>query len=162
MGGSLDGSGNPIDGYVMGGGRMLTSDNYECTWDLFRSIPSLTLPNRSAFDETMAFNQRIKSHAMARLVDRRRAKVPVTSMGFTMRDRRELLKLATADEEKLGASRITDWLSPEFFETNFWFMWATTFAFQPLSGLDASRRPAGLRHARGDVLPNMLHRPGPV
>jgi oleate hydratase len=131
MGGSLDGGGNPIDGYVMRGGRMLTSDNYECTWDLFRSIPSLTVPNRSVFDETMAFNQRIKSHAMARLVDRRRAKVPVTSMGFTTRDRRELLKLATADEETLGASRITDWLSPEFFETKFWFMWATTFAFQP-------------------------------
>ena len=33
-------------------------------------------------------------------------------------------------EEALGASRITDWLSPEFFTRNFWFMWATTFAFQ--------------------------------
>ena len=131
MGGSLDGGGNANDGYVMRGGRMLTSDNYECTWDHFRSIPSLTLPNRSVFEETMEFNQKIKSRAMARVVDRRRAKVPVMSMGFTMRGRRELLNLATADEETLGATRITDWLSPEFFETNFWFMWATTFAFQP-------------------------------
>jgi oleate hydratase len=31
----------------------------------------------------------------------------------------------------LGASCITDHLSPEFFETEFWYMWATTFAFQP-------------------------------
>jgi oleate hydratase len=68
---------------------------------------------------------------MARLVDRRRAKVPVTSMGFSMRDRMELLKLSRANEEEMGASRITDWLSPEFFETNFWYMWVTTFAFQP-------------------------------
>ena len=68
---------------------------------------------------------------MARLVDRRRAKVPVTSMGFSMHDRIELLKLSHADENSLGTSRITDWLSPAFFETEFWFMWVTTFAFQP-------------------------------
>ena len=67
---------------------------------------------------------------MARLVDSRRAKVPVSSMGFSMQDRMELLKLSNADEEALGATRITDWLSPPFFETEFWFMWATTFAFQ--------------------------------
>ncbi len=60
---------------------------------------------------------------MARLVDSRRAKVPVTSMGFSMQDRMELLKLSNADEETLAASRITDWLSPEFFETEFWYMW---------------------------------------
>ena len=33
--------------------------------------------------------------------------------------------------KQLGASRITDWLSPEFFKTKFWYMWQTTFAFQP-------------------------------
>jgi oleate hydratase len=55
----------------------------------------------------------------------------VESMGFSMQDRIELLKLTEADEEKLGTSCITDWLSPPFFKTNFWYMWATTFAFQP-------------------------------
>ncbi|MES2143516.1 MAG: oleate hydratase, partial [Pseudomonadota bacterium] len=66
-----------------------------------------------------------------RLVDRRRAKVPVASMGFSMTDRLELLKLSNASEEELGTDCITDWLSPAFFETEFWFMWVTTFAFQP-------------------------------
>ena len=110
---------------------MLTTDNYECTWDLFKSIPSLTRPGKSVFDETVEFNNQHKSHAMARLVDSRRAKVPVTSMGFSMQDRLELLKLAQADEDTMAATCITDWLSPEFFETKFWFMWCTTFAFQP-------------------------------
>jgi oleate hydratase len=41
MGGSLDGAGRADTGYSMRGGRMLTTDNYECTWDLFKSIPSL-------------------------------------------------------------------------------------------------------------------------
>ncbi len=131
MGGSLDGAGTADRGYAMRGGRMLTTDNYECTWDLFKSIPSLARPGRSVFDETMDFNEQHVSHAMARLVDSRRAKVPVASMGFSMQDRMELLKLANADETSLGNSRITDHLSPTFFHTEFWFMWSTTFAFQP-------------------------------
>ena len=131
MGGSLDGAGDGTTGYSMRGGRMLTTDNYECTWNLFKSIPSLNQAGRSVYDETMEFNELHKSHAQARLVDRRRAKVPVASTGFSMQDRMELLKLSRADEASLGASCITEWLSPGFFETEFWFMWATTFAFQP-------------------------------
>lgn len=131
MGGSLDGAGDPAGGYSLRGGRMLTTDNYECTWDLYKSIPSLNNKGKTVFDETVEFNEKHKAHSMARLVDSRRAKVPVTSMGFSMQDRLELLKLSNADEEKMGASCITDWLSPQFFETEFWYMWVTTFAFQP-------------------------------
>lgn len=93
-----------------------------------------SLPRRSkktVFDETIEFNERVKAHSRARLVDENRAIVDVASMGFTMKDRFELVKLVEASEEALGASRITDWLSPEFFTTKFWYMWATTFAFQP-------------------------------
>jgi oleate hydratase len=131
MGGSLDGAGNPETGYSLRGGRMLTTDNYECTWDLFKTIPSLNNVGQSVFEETVEFNKKHVAHSMARLVDNRRAKVPVTSMGFSMRDRMELLKLSTADEDAMAATCITDWLSPSFFETEFWYMWATTFAFQP-------------------------------
>ena len=131
MGGSLDGAGDAQRGYSLRGGRMLTFDNYECTWDLFKTIPSLSQPGRSVWEETLAFNEQHVSHAQARLVDSRRAKVPVASMGFSMQDRLELLKLSRADEATLGHSCITDHLSPAFFETPFWFMWATTFAFQP-------------------------------
>ncbi|QPK64527.1 oleate hydratase [Methylomonas sp. LL1] len=131
LGGSLDGAGDPNLGYSMRGGRMLTTDNYECTWDLFKSIPSVEHEGKSVFDETVEFNARHKSHSLARLVDSRRAKVPVTSMGFSMQDRIELLKLSQSDEATLAATCITDWLSPTFFNTEFWYMWSTTFAFQP-------------------------------
>ena len=130
-GGSLDGSGTAKTGYSMRGGRMLTTDNYECTWGLFKTIPSLTNPKISVFDETVAFNALNIPHSQARLIDRNRAITDVTSMGFSMADRMELLKLTEASEEKLGKTPITDWLSPPFFTTNFWYMWQTTFAFQP-------------------------------
>ena len=131
FGGSLDGGGSAEAGYTMRGGRMLTTDNYECTWELFKSIPSLEHPGKSVFDETVEFNEIMKSCSKARLIDRNRAIVDVKSMGFSMADRTELLTIAEASEEKLGSSRITDWLSPDFFTTNFWYMWSTTFAFQP-------------------------------
>ena len=131
LGGSVDGAGNPENGYSLRGGWMLTSDNCECTWDLFRTIPSLAKPASSVYDETMAFNAVYKAHSMARLVDRHRAKVPVASMGFSMHNRLELLKLSNASEAELGTDCITDCLSPSFFETVFRYMWVTTFAFQP-------------------------------
>ena len=129
LGGSLDGNGSPKNGYTMRGGRMLTTDNYECTWDLFKSIPSLSSPNQTVFDETIAFNKLHQSHSQARLIDRHRANLDVQSMGFSMQDRIELLKLTETDEEKLGTSCITDWLSPPFFTTDFWFMWTAVYAY---------------------------------
>ena len=50
MGGSLDGAGDPAGGYSLRGGRMLTTDNYECTWDLFKTIPSLNCEGKTVFD----------------------------------------------------------------------------------------------------------------
>jgi oleate hydratase len=124
----------------MRGGRMFTADNYECTWDLFKTIPSLSNADKSVYDETADFNLAHHSHAQARLVDLDRAIVPSKSMGFSMHDRECLLKLMRADEETLGKTRISDWFAPEFFSTNFWFMWVTTFAFEPwLSAVELKR-----------------------
>jgi oleate hydratase len=131
LGGSLDAAGDSRTGYSMRGGRMLTSDNYECTWDLFKTIPSLGNAGMSVYDETMDFNKKHLPHSRARLVDRDRAIAPVKSMGFSMHDRECLLKLMLADEDVLGKTRVSDWFAQEFFSTNFWFMWVTTFAFEP-------------------------------
>jgi oleate hydratase len=131
LGGSLDAAGDSGSGYSLRGGRMFTSDNYECTWDLFKTIPSLYNKGKSVYQETVEFNEANRSHSRGRLVGRERSILPVESMGFSMRDREELLKLVRATEASLGKSRITDWLAPAFFDTNFWFMWSTTFAFQP-------------------------------
>ena len=131
LGGSLDAAGDAENGYTMRGGRMLTTDNYECTWDLFKTIPTLTDPSKTVYEEIIEFNKRVKADSKARLVDKNGHIVDVSTMGFTMKDRLEIAKLAEASEETLGDSIITDWLSPEFFTNNFWYMWQTTFAFQP-------------------------------
>ena len=79
---------------------MLTTDNYECMWDLYKTIPSLNDTDMSVYDEVVSFNKRVKVHSQARLIDRNRSIVDVSTMGFTMRDGAELLILSEASEEK--------------------------------------------------------------
>ncbi|MGX1151745.1 myosin-crossreactive antigen [Bradyrhizobium ottawaense] len=82
VGGSLDGTLLANGAYSLRGGRMLTTDHYECTWDLLSSIPSLEHPGLSVREETIAFNLENPAHSKARLVDRNRFKVDVSHMGF--------------------------------------------------------------------------------
>lgn len=128
-GGSLDGAGSPDDGYVIRGGRMLNF-SYVCTYDLLSFIPSLTDPNQTVREEIAAFNKRVKGHSNCRLVEQGK-KVDVSTMGFSYKDRLDLLDIMIHSEETLGAKRIDDCFDPAFFQTNFWLMWCTTFAFQP-------------------------------
>ena len=102
-----------------------------CTWDLYKSIPSLENDGKTVFDETVEFDEKYKANSMARLCGQPSREGASDINGFSRQDRIELLKLSNADEDASGASCITDWLSPGFFETEFWYVWVTTFAFQP-------------------------------
>jgi len=128
-GGSLDGSGSPESGYVMRGGRMLNF-SYLCTYDLFSFIPSLTNPTITVLDEIKDFNHKVKTHSLARVVENGEI-LDVSSMGFSNQDRLDLIEMMAASEDQLGNKRIDQWFEPAFFETNFWYMWDTMFAFQP-------------------------------
>lgn len=139
-GGSNDGSGNLQEGFVCRGGRMLNEETYENFWELFSSIPSLENPGCSVTEEILNFDRAHPTHSKARLVNRDAAKLNVYHMGFHNEDRLALSKLLTMPEEKLDNLTISDWFSSRFFETNFWLMWQTTFAFQKWSSLFELRR----------------------
>lgn len=49
-GGSLDGVKRPDIGFVTRGGREM-ENHFECMWDMYRSIPSLEVPDASYLDE---------------------------------------------------------------------------------------------------------------
>ena len=142
LGGSNDGAGSPRDGFVCRGGRMLNEETYENFWELFRSIPSLDRPTRSVTEEILNFDHAHPTHARARLVDKNGNILDVKQMGFDQADRMALLKLMQTDEKKLDHLTIEEWFAhtPHFFQTNFWYMWQTTFAFQRWSSLFEFRR----------------------
>lgn len=140
-GGSLDGAGDAKRGYMIRGGRMLNIPTYECLQDVMTEIPSIEFDDISLEEEFLEYNQEFKTHSRARLVDKNGGKVDVTQMGFSPDDRMDMEKLILMETEKsLGAKRIDEVLGPHFFKTNFWFMWQTTFAFQPWSSAAELRR----------------------
>lgn len=142
LGGSNDGAGNSVDGFVCRGGRMLNEETYENFWELFSTIPSIDLPGKSVTEEILNFDHLHPTHAQARLVDKDGVIQDVKSMGFNNSDRLALGKLMATSEEKLDNITIQEWFSntPHFFETNFWYMWQTTFAFQKWSSLFEFKR----------------------
>ena len=128
IGGSLDAAGNATDGYVMRGGRMIES-KYLCTYDLFSSIPTLD-GSRTVTQEIFEWNKTMRTDSKARLF-RDGHRVDSPSFGLSERDILNLERLAIEPEELLGRTTISDQFAPGFFETDFWHMWCTTFAFQP-------------------------------
>lgn len=142
LGGSNDGAGSEANGFVCRGGRMLNEETYENFWELFSSIPSLDMPGMSVTEEILNFDHHHPTHAQARLVDKNGKILDVKSMGFNQADRMALGKLMITPEEKLDDMTIEEWFAhtPHFFETNFWYMWQTTFAFQKWSSLFEFKR----------------------
>ena len=144
LGGSLDGSGSPDAGYVLRGGRMFES-KYLCTYDLFASIPTLD-HSRTVTDEILSWNETIHTSSKSRLVrNGRRQTAP--KFGLSERHILTIERLVLEPESLLGRSRIADQFDPAFFETDFWFMWCTTFAFQPWhSAVEVKRYLARFSH----------------
>lgn len=141
-GGSLDGSGSPSTGYVLRGGRMLNF-SYRCLYDLLATIPSLTDANVTVMDEILSFNsvEANKTHSNARLVKEPHSGseiaavapgvVDVKEFGLSVKNREDLVEMMLEGELRLGRKSIQDCFDEGFFQTNFWYMWATMFAFQP-------------------------------
>lgn len=128
LGGSLDGAGSPQSGYVLRGGRMIES-KYLCTYELFSSIPTLD-GSRTVTQEIFDWNQTMKTSSKCRLVrDGRRQTAP--EFGLHENHILTIERLAIEPEAMLGDTSIADQFDPTFFQTDFWFMWCTTFAFQP-------------------------------
>jgi oleate hydratase len=128
LGGSLDASGSPSSGYVLRGGRMFEKE-YRCTFDLFSSIP--TMDDRcTVTEEIEQWNKTLKTSSKARLFEHgRRHTAP--AFGLLEAQILRLEALSIEPEFAIGNVRISDIFNEDFFQTDFWIMWCTTFAFQP-------------------------------
>ena len=138
VGGALDGIGDTEKGFVVRGGRMHEM-HYECYWELLSHIPSLEDPNVSVRDESYDFNERFVSNGQARLLKDGK-KLDVSSYGLSKKQQSDFLKLTFVSEKSLGNDRIEDWFDQAFFETNFWYIWTSMFAFQKWHSLAEMRR----------------------
>jgi oleate hydratase len=137
-GGALDSKGTPEKGYFMRGERMFEA-NYVCMYDLLSFIPSLDDPTKSVKQDTLEFYAAYTWNNKARLVANGKI-LDVHSYGFNPQDELELLALTSKPERASNDKRISDVFSEHFFETNFWNMWKTLFAFEPYHSAIEMRR----------------------
>ncbi|HAH61186.1 MAG TPA: oleate hydratase [Treponema sp.] len=158
-GGSMDGAGTAEEGYTARGGREI-EEHFECFMDLFGSVPSLMNPERTVLDEFRELNleEPIESHC--RIVSNQGKKGDFSSLGLSTENVLELARLHMLSEEKLGSTTIEQYFSPSFFETNFWFFWATMFAFEKWhSVVEVKRYTERFMHLIGGLncLKGILH-----
>ena len=144
LGGSLDGAGSAEHGYVLRGGRMLES-KYLCTFGLFSSIPTLD-ESETVTQETLRWNDTMKTASKSRLF-RHGKRQTAPKFGLSEKHILTIERLVIEPEILLGRTTIADQFDATFFETDFWFMWCTTFAFQPWhSAVEFKRYVARFAH----------------
>jgi oleate hydratase len=80
--------------------------------------------------ETFAWNETMKTSSKSRLV-REGKRQTAPKFGLSEAHILTIERLALEPEGMLGATMISDQFDAAFFKTDFWFMWCTTFAFQP-------------------------------
>ncbi|KRL42137.1 oleate hydratase [Liquorilactobacillus nagelii] len=132
-------------GYLARGGRMLNYRTYVDLMDLLERIPSATESGLTAAQDTYEFDAAHPTFDKARLMEGGKGIIVAGHLGLNNTDRLLLTKLIMMpdeDEEKLDNISIAEYFkhSPHIFQTNFWYMWETTFAFRLQSSAQELRR----------------------
>lgn len=139
FGGAFDAGGDAEGGYFMRGGRMF-EEKYLCLYELLSFIPSAVDPAKSVREEIEEFYETSGWYDEARLVGERGTVIDAAQFGLSARHRLDLLTMAIMPESRFEMRAIGDCFEASFFETNFWFMFATIFAFTPAHGAMEMRR----------------------
>ncbi|RRK10898.1 oleate hydratase [Lactiplantibacillus garii] len=132
-------------GYVARGGRMLNYRTYVDLMDLLDRIPSVTEPGMTAAEDTRDFDSKHRTYDVARLMQGGKGILDAGKLGLNNKDRTLLSKLVLmpdSEETKLDNVSIADYFKedPHMFQTHFWYMWETTFAFRTQSSVQELRR----------------------
>ncbi|WBO24500.1 oleate hydratase [Sphingomonas abietis] len=129
-GGSLDGAGDADEGYIIRGGREMNW-NYDNFWDLFQDVPALELPaGYSVLDEYRLINDNDPNFSKSRLLHKQGQIRDFSTLGLRKSHQWELIRLLLKRKEDLDDATIEEYFSKSFFETNFWYLWRSMFAFE--------------------------------
>jgi oleate hydratase len=129
-GGSLDGAGDAEAGYIVRGGREMNF-NYDNFWDVFQDVPALELPEGySVLDEYRLVNDNDPNWSKARLMHQQGKIRDFSTLGLSKSHQWEVIKLLLKRKEELDDVTIEQYFSKSFFETNFWYLWRSMFAFE--------------------------------
>lgn len=132
-------------GYIARGGRMLNYRTYVDLMDLLGRVPSVTEAGLTAAEDTHEFDAAHRTFDKARLLQGGKGIIDGGKLGLNSKDRSLLTKLVLMpdkEETRLDNVSIAEYFKddPHIFQTNFWYMWETTFAFRTQSSAQELRR----------------------
>lgn len=129
-GGSMDGAGNPDDGYIVRGGREMNW-NYDTLWDMFQEVPAAELPEGySVLDEYRMVNDSDPNYSKARLMHNCGEIKDFTHFGLSKSQQWEMVRLLLKRKEDLNDLTIEEYFSEGFLASNFWSLFRSMFAFK--------------------------------
>lgn len=130
-GGSLDGAGNPEDGYLIRGGREMNW-NYDQLWDMFQDVQALELPEGySVLDEYRLVNDADSNWSKSRLMHAQgRVVEDFAKFGLSKKQQWEVVSLLLKRKDELDDLTIQDHFSEGFLQSKFWFLFRSMFAFE--------------------------------
>ncbi len=128
LGGSMDAA---LDGtmYTSRGERELEA-RMECLWYLCGKVPSLYSPGQTILDETHRYNAGKPIYSHYRLMEKQGQLYDYSGPLMSRADAVKLMQLVFTPEEMLEDLTATDWFSPEFTTSVFWYCWSSMLAFR--------------------------------
>lgn len=156
LGGALDADWRRHKSYSMRGARLINEKAYECYFDMLSAIPCLADQEemdrhggelresqrawRSIKEEIFAFNQTHHLNTVTRLIGKAGARIDHTKLGLDHVDRIAIIALILMFEQAIDGKRIDEYFRGAFFKTNFWYLFASMFGFEPWHSLMECRR----------------------
>lgn len=137
LGGNNYTCGDCEKGYFCPSIKLINKYIYKNFFELLNDIPSIEAVDKSVAEEIINFNNLHPTKAQGRLIDKECNVVDLSKMGLSIKDRITISKLLMADSDKIDNKTIENWFSKSshFFNTNFWYLCETTFAFKKSTSL---------------------------
>jgi len=129
VGGSMDGTGNAMRGYLCRGEREL-EPFMECLWYLCSKAPSLRHKGRTVLDDVVDFNKDEPIHSEYRIIEKCGKVADYHNFKLDAECSTLATMLLYAPEETLEGLAIQDYFPPRFFESNMWYCVSTMLAFK--------------------------------
>ncbi|MGN1399131.1 MAG: oleate hydratase [Erysipelotrichaceae bacterium] len=158
IGGSMDGKGDSVNGYLCRGEREL-EPNMECLWDICSKIPSQRHLGRTVLDDVWDFNYEHPLHTDWRLVVEGKS-IPCHDFSLDEQCMNAMIYILFCDEKELEGKRISDIFPESFFHSNLWLTFHNMLSFKPShSAMEAKRYFRRFTHfmPESEYLHGILH-----
>jgi oleate hydratase len=139
VGGSMDGTGNAVSGYLCRGEREM-EPFMECLWYLCSKAPSLRHRGRTVLDDVVEFNKDEPIHSEYRIIEKCGKMADYHNFKLDDECRTLATMLLYAPEETLEGLAIQDYFPPRFFESNMWYCFSTMLAFKKYHSIIEAKR----------------------